>query len=102
MTDKRQTHISVFFLLQKRPNKWGPPGFVKIPSIIPQLSCRGRRSQGGFSLNSLDYGVFAAFKYEINMSVGVNIQVYSLNKRGKKKRSPRRLIKHGFFSIYVH
>ena len=31
------------------------------------------------------------------MSVGVNIQVYSLNKRGKKKRSPRRLIKHGFF-----
>ena len=32
-----------------------------------RLSFRGRRSQGGFGLNSLDYGVFGASKYGVKM-----------------------------------
>ena len=32
-----------------------------------RLSSRGRRSQGGFTLNSLDSGVFGACKYEVTM-----------------------------------
>ena len=41
--------------------------FIGIIGEDPWLSFRGRRSQGGVSLNSLDYGVFGPFKYEVNM-----------------------------------
>ena len=36
-------------------------------SSCVRLNFRGRRSQGGFSLNSLDYGVFWPSKYKVNI-----------------------------------
>ena len=51
-----------------------------------RLSFRGRRSQGGFSLNSLDYVVFGASKYEVNMFLSLTgAQNLSWVSRSSKK-----------------
>ena len=51
-----------------------------------RLSFRGRRSQGGFSLNSLDCGVFGASKYKANTFLSlIGPEVLSLPSRSSKK-----------------
>ena len=61
------------------------PVFAHYPFFFT-ISFRGRRNQGGFSLNSPDYGVFAAFKYEVNMLLSsIGPEVFSWVSRSSKK-----------------
>ena len=46
---------------------------VSSSSSCPRLSLEGRRSQGGLTLNGLDFGLFRASKYKVNTFLSLKV-----------------------------
>ena len=76
--------IYLFFMLNRlwnfQPICWTFFVSSSSSSSWPRLSLEGRRSQGGFNLNSLVFGVFVAPKYIVFLS-----EVFSCVSRSSKK-----------------